>query len=46
MPKKEILYYESTGEINTEETLKIAKERAEFIERLQKIGDLTKVDFE
>jgi hypothetical protein len=29
MPKKEILYYESTGEINTEETLKIAKERAD-----------------
>jgi hypothetical protein len=29
MPKKEILYFESTGEINTEETLKIAKERAD-----------------
>jgi len=29
LPKKEILYYESTGEINTEETLKAAKERAD-----------------
>jgi hypothetical protein len=29
MPKKEILYFESTGEINTEETLKISKERAD-----------------
>jgi hypothetical protein len=29
MPKKEILYYESTGEINTDETLKTAKERAD-----------------
>jgi len=29
LPKKEILYFESAGEINTEETLKIAKERAD-----------------
>lgn len=29
MPKKEIYYFESTGEINTEETLEIAKERAD-----------------
>jgi len=29
MSKKEILYYESTGEINTEQTLKIAKQRAD-----------------
>ena len=29
MPKKEILYYESTGEINTDQTLKIAKQRAD-----------------
>jgi hypothetical protein len=29
MPKKEILYYESTGEINTDETLKAAKTRAD-----------------
>ena len=29
MPRKEILYFESTGEINTDETLKIAKERAD-----------------
>ena len=29
MPIKEILYYESKGEINTDETLKIAKQRAD-----------------
>jgi hypothetical protein len=29
MPRKEILYFESPGEVNTDETLKIAKERAE-----------------
>jgi hypothetical protein len=29
LPKKEILYYETTGEINTDETLKNAKERAD-----------------
>jgi hypothetical protein len=29
MPKKEIFYYESTGEINTDETLKAAKKRAD-----------------
>jgi hypothetical protein len=29
MPKKEILYFDSVGEINTDETLKIAKERAD-----------------
>ena len=29
MPRKEILYFESTGEVNTDETLKIAKERAD-----------------
>jgi hypothetical protein len=29
MPLKEILYYESKGEINTDETLKIAKKRAD-----------------
>ena len=29
MPKKEIYYFESTGEINTNETLKIAKKRAD-----------------
>lgn len=29
MPIKEILYYESTGETNTDETLKIAKKRAD-----------------
>ena len=29
MPKKEILYYETKGEINTDETLKTAKERAD-----------------
>jgi len=29
MPKKEILYYESTGEIYTDQTLKIAKQRAD-----------------
>jgi hypothetical protein len=29
MPRKEILYFESPGEVNTDETLKIAKERAD-----------------
>lgn len=29
MPRKEILYFESKGEVNTDETLKIAKERAD-----------------
>jgi hypothetical protein len=29
MPVKDILYYESTGEINTDETLKTAKQRAD-----------------
>jgi hypothetical protein len=29
MPRKEILYFESTGEVNTDETLKFAKERAD-----------------
>jgi len=29
MPRKEILYFESTGEVNTDETLEIAKERAD-----------------
>ena len=29
MPRKEILYFESTGEVNTDETMKIAKERAD-----------------
>ncbi len=29
MPRKEILYFESPGEVNTDETLKIAKKRAD-----------------
>jgi hypothetical protein len=29
MPRKEILYFSETGEVNSDETLKIAKERAE-----------------
>ena len=31
MPKKEILYFESVGEINTDETLRMAKERADIL---------------